>query len=307
MDPTERSRRAAAGEPVAQAIAGPAWATSGPLMDRIRAGEFAAPIVRDWRDQIQRISDDVCDLQASRSVVERLQVVIENNPRLQPWNYLLDRIFRWYASSSLVMVYRDVDRTKNTVGLRRLVEDVARHPEELTRDRFRRLHTGSAQPAERTNDPDSVAAYIMWRDLEECYATIADKTGYSLDVGMIHADRDELITAADEVEKARNSVYAHRAAGGPALASIRLTAIHQLVDILDRLVNKYRKILLYEPYLDGHTPVDQTNWPEILTFPWILPRDRDTSVPYAATPELLLKMFAALRPDEQAQIRNLLR
>ena len=81
MDPQERSRRAAEGLPMAHAIAGPAWARLGnPLSDRVRAGEFGTPTIRNWRAQIELISADVSDLQARRSVPQRLQRAIAENP-----------------------------------------------------------------------------------------------------------------------------------------------------------------------------------------------------------------------------------
>jgi len=212
---------------------------------------------------------------------------------------MLDSIFRFYATSTLVLVYRDVDRTKNTVGLRRLLDDIARHPGALTRERFRRLHTGSDLIAQPTSDPDSIASSIIGRDLENVYTKFADASGNALDVAAINADIDALVTAAENVEAVRHTVYAHRAAAGPKLASIDLREIHALVDLLDRLVNKYRMLLLYQPLMGGHTPVDQTNWPEILTFPWVLPRERDTSVPYAATPEVVRRLLQALPDDER--------
>jgi len=300
MDAQERSRRAAAGIPNGQFIAGPAWARIGdPFSDRVRAGEFGTATVRDWRTQIERVSEDLSDLLARRTVIERIQRAIAENPRLQPWNFFLDSIFRSYAISTLVLVYRDVDRTKNTVGLRRLLEDIARHPGELTRDRFRQLHTGSNLPAQRSSDPNGIASFIMGRDLENAYTKFADPSGNALDVAAINADITALVTAAESVEAVRHTVYAHRAAGGPKLASIDLNEIHALVDLLDRLVNKYRMLLLYQPLMDGHTPVDQTNWQEILTFPWVLPRERDTSVPYAATPDLVRRLLQALPDDER--------
>jgi hypothetical protein len=286
MDPQERSPRAAEGLPIAHAIAGPAWARLGdPFSDRVRAGEFGTPTIRNWRAQIERISADVSDLQARRSVPERLQRAIAENPRLQPWNFMLDSIFRFYATSTLVLVYREIDRTKNTVGLRR--------------QRFRKLHTGSDLMAHRTTDPDSIANFIMGRELEDVYTEFADPSGNALDAAAIIADIDALVKAAENVVAVRHTVYAHRAAAGPKLASIDLSEIHALVDLLDHLTNKYRMLLLYQPLLHGHTPVDQTNWPEILTFPWVLPRERDTSVPYAARPDLVRQLLRALPDDER--------
>lgn len=215
MDAQERSRRAAAGEPLAQMIAGPAWATPGPFMDRVRAGEFATPKIRSWRKQIQTISTDLSDLQASRSVVERLRRAIAENPRLQTYNFLLDRMFRWYATSTLVMAYRDLDVRGDVVSMRRLLEDLRKNPGELTRDRFRKLHTGSDVIAERSADPESLSAFIMGRSLEQYYTTIADAKGRNLCVDAIAADIDEIVAAAEDVHKARMTVYAHRAAARP--------------------------------------------------------------------------------------------
>jgi hypothetical protein len=300
MDPQERSRRAAARLPIAHAVAGPPWARLGdPFSDRVRAGEFGTPAIRDWRTAIERISADLSDLQARRTVPERLQRAIAENPRLQPWNFMLDSIFRFYATSTLVLVYRDIDRTKNTVGLRRLLDDIARHPGELTRELFRKLHTGSDLIAHGTADPDSIASSMMGRDLENVYTEFADASGNVLDVAAVNTDIDALVKAAEKVEAVRHTVYAHRAAAGPKLASIDLSEIHALLDLLDRLVNKYRMLLLYQPLMDGHTPVDQTNWPEILTFPWVVPRERDTSVPYAAKPELVRRLLQALPANER--------
>ena len=140
----------------------------------------------------------------------------------------------------------------------------------------------------------------MGKALEKSYDEIAGGRNM-LDVAAITADADALVEAAVDVEKVRHTVYAHRSAAGPALDTIGLETIHRLVDLLDELVNKYRGVLLYEPYMDGHTPQDQTNWVEILTFPWI-ERERNTSVPHAASPDVITKLFDALRPNERAAL-----
>ena len=145
------------------------------------------------------------DLQARRSVPERLQRAIAENPRLQPWNFMLDSIFRFHATSTLVFVYRDIDRTKNTVGLRRLLDNIAHPPGELTRERFRKLHTGSDLIAHRTADPDCIAKFIMGRNLENVYTEFAEPSGNVLDVAAITADIDALVAAAENVEAVRHT------------------------------------------------------------------------------------------------------
>jgi hypothetical protein len=221
MDPEERSRRLAAGLPVAEFVSGPAWSTDGSFRDRICAGEFATPQVRIWRDQIQRISDDLVDLQASRSVIDRLRSVVEANPRLQSYNLLLERIFRWYATSTLVLAHRDVQDQRNVVSLVRLLEEIARNAGELTRERYRKLHTGSTIAAVATGY-ESLGAYGMGKVLELSYDKLAGPNRNTLDVDAINGDVVALNAAATDVDAARQTVYAHRAAAGPAVASTHL-------------------------------------------------------------------------------------
>jgi hypothetical protein len=244
----------------------PAPWTTGELRERIEAGEFASPTVHRWRDQLTRIKDDLTDILASRSVIDKLREIVARNPRLQISNFFMERILRWYGTSTLVLVHRELDRRRDTVSLLRLLEDIQRNPGELNR-----LSVG--------------------RD--------------TLDVDLVQAEIDELVTAAEEVQALRHTQYAHRAATGPALDSITLGTIHALVDVEEKLVEKYYNVLFYVSCL-GLTPVDHTDWHEILTFPWIMPPERDTSVPHAATPAVILKLFEALRPEDRELVRKAL-
>jgi len=287
---------------------GAAWLAPGPtrageLRQQIEAGAFGSPRVQQWRTQLRRIKDDLIDVLASRSVIEQLRTVVAANPRLQVPNFFLERILRWYATSTLVLVYRDVDKAKNTVGLRRLLDEIRRHPGELTRVAYRQLHSGRADVPRQPHDPALLGEWLQADMLEKSYNRLG-AGGDRLDVALIQTEIDELVSAAEEVEKLRHLVYAHRAAAGPALDTISLGTIHALVDVEERLVKKYISVLLYESMIQL-TPVDHTDWHEILTFPWIMP-ERDTSVPYAATPAVVLKLVAALRPDERELVRTAL-
>ena len=165
------------------------------------------------------------------------------------------------------------------------------------------MHTGSPQPAQAHPDPFEIdPAHFEGELLENAFTEIAGPNGQILDVDLVAAEIAELDAVADKVQQLRHTEYAHRAADGPAFTSIELQTIHDFIDVAERLVKKYISVLFYESA--RLEPVDQTNWTTILTFPWILPRERDTSVPYAATPELVLAMFAALSPAEQAHVRN---
>ena len=118
------------------------WWAEAELRKRIKVGEFASPRVQAWRKQIEWIRTDLIDLQASRGLIEDLQKIVAANPRLQTWNFFLDRILRWYATSTLVLVHRELHRRRDVVSLVRLLEDIRQHPDELTRIAYRKLHSG---------------------------------------------------------------------------------------------------------------------------------------------------------------------
>jgi len=306
MQPDERRRRMLAGEPVAESVGPAPWAEDGPLRNQIRAGAFASPKVKQWRDELTRVRRDLTDILMSRQVIGKLRDVIARNERLQRWNVLLDRILRWYGTSTLVLMAREVDTGKRVVSLVRLLDDIRRHPEELTRERYRRLHTGSAHAAAPSADPFALdPAHFEGELLDRAYDEIAGPNHQTFNVELIAAEIAELEAVADTVQQLRHTEYAHRAADGPAFPSIQLQAIHDFIDVAERLVKKYISVLFYESA--RLEPVDQTNWTEILTFPWIIAPERDTSIRYAATSDLLLKMYEALRPEEQAQVRERLR
>jgi hypothetical protein len=294
VDASERRRRLIAGESVAETIGPAPWSEPGPLLDKMRAGEFATATVKRWRKELNRIRWDLSDILMSRQVIGRLREIVAANERLQVWNLLHDRMVRWYGMSTLVLMAREVDTGRRTVSLRRLLDDIQRHPDELKLTQFRRLHTGSEQPVPPSEDPlETHSAHFEGELLKKAYAKIASPNGETLEVSIIVAEIAELTTVADKVQQMRHTEYAHRATTGPAFATIELQTIHDFIDVAERLVKKYISVLFYESAeLD---PVDQTNWSEILTFPWILPRERDTSIPYAATPELVEKLFSALR------------
>jgi len=250
---------------------------------------------------------DTSDLLLSQSVIEGLRDIVARNPDLLVPNLLMERILRWYATSTLVLAHRDVDRGRRVVSLLRLLEDIERNAGELSRVAYRRIHTGSdeipaAAPDALGDDPerDDVIFFV-----EKAYDRLAGPDGQSLDRTVLRAEIAELDQAAEEIVKMRNTVLAHRSREGPALNAITVGTIHAYVDVVHKLVEKYLSVLLHESR--RLMPVDQTNWQTILMFPWIKSdRERSLAVPYAATPEVVTKLFEALRSDERQAVRRAL-
>ena len=271
----------------------------GQLRDRIEAGEFASERVSAWRTAMEQIMGDLQTLQLGRSVIARLAEVVRANPLLQTPNTFLEMILRWYAVSTLVTIERDVQDGRKVVSLYRLLDEIARYPSELTREKFRLLYTGSTQRG--GGDPRrDVGAFVDARMIDGTYDGFG--RGDALDVAVVRGDIAELDAAAKPIVKLRNTAYAHRAAAGPALDSLTLGELHAFVDVVDRLVMKYHNLLFFVSLLQT-TPVDNTGWESIFRFPWIATGERNEVVPRVPSPQLVLTLFKALPPAEQAAVR----
>lgn len=252
---------------------------------------------------MELILGDLQTVQLGRAVVERLAEIIRSNPALQHPNTFFELQLRWYAISTLVTIERDVQSGRKVVSLLRLLEEIARHPEELTRAKFRRLHTGSGERV--TADPGTdLGGFMDARMVESRY----DEFGAEmLDLARLHADVAELKAAAAPIVALRNTAYAHRSAAGPALSSITLGELHEFVDVLDRIIQKYHGLLFFTSMM-GTTPIDLTDWDEIFHFAWVPTGERNVTVPHVASPALVLKVFEALTPSERADVlKRLLR
>lgn len=275
------------------------WRAPGPLRDQIAAGEFASERVREWRASMKEILGDLHTVQLGRSVVERLAEIIRANPALQQPNTFFELLLRWYAISTLVTVERDVQVGRKVISLLRLLEEIARNPGELTRTKFRRLHTGSGEPSTADSRAD-IGGFMDAKMIEDFFDQYGP--GEDLDVAGILADVAVLKSAAEPIVVLRNTAYAHRSARGPALSSITLGELHAFVDVIAELVQKYHGLLFFSSVLST-TPIDLTDFANIFRFAWIEGAERNTSVPYAATPEVLLAMFDALPEHERAAVR----
>ena len=212
---------------------------------------------------------------------------------------MLELLLRWYAISTLVTVERDVQVGRKVISFLRLLEEIARNPSELTRTKFRRLHTGSGErnTADSVTDVGSFMDAKMIEDFFDQYGP-----GEELDVARILADVAELKRAAEPIAALRNTAYAHRSARGPALSSITLGELHAFVDVIADLVQKYHGLLFFSSMLIT-VPIDQTDFANIFRFAWIEGEARNTSVPYAASTDVVLALFDALPADERAAVR----
>ena len=234
------------------------------LKARIRNGEFASPLVKKWRGDIQTIGQDLFGLKLSRQVFNKLLFVFRANPKLAAGSTFFMQVSRWYAHHVLVAIRRDVDPDTNVVSLSRLLGEISRDAGELTRGRYRRLHTGSPHAPAPPNE-------IFLPLIDSGFDEFADQTKQSLDANKIEADIERLSAVTNQLNNLTNTHITHRErlsdderARGYTFNPQELDAA---LDVFGEIVKKYTKLLTGVELLRTE-PIDQTNWEQIFAFAW---------------------------------------
>ena len=92
---------------------------------------------QEWRDDIERIKQDIYELFSSRRTFRDVAEVFRGNARLQDvGSYLWDWMRVSYASYVVMRVRRETDDQGNTINLIQLLREIEARPEVITRRRY---------------------------------------------------------------------------------------------------------------------------------------------------------------------------
>lgn len=89
-----------------------------------------------WTRWLRRAYDDVVVLHDHQSSWDELVDAVEGNAGIPSPNHVMDFIRELYGIVIAVGIRRQADKGDDVANLRRLIDDIARHPEAVTRDWF---------------------------------------------------------------------------------------------------------------------------------------------------------------------------
>src|SRR5436853_5225684 len=94
-------------------------------------------LLKRWLGWIRRIDTEIREFFLHNHIFWEVQSIIRNNERLSKTP---SQFFEWmveqFVYSSTMFVRRQADKTKRTVSLYKLLENIRSHPNVLTRERF---------------------------------------------------------------------------------------------------------------------------------------------------------------------------
>ena len=205
---------------------------------------------RRWRRWFEQIKNQIFNIHHRRQVYREVMAMVDANPALQVPSAFYTWMRTVYVYDTTIAIRRLVDRHRKVVSFVKLMEEIAGHPEVMTRRRF-------------------VARYPDWlrkaghRDFEQ----FASPGARRVHRRVIRRHQRELVTSAQRLKRFVDKHVAHNDRR-PMRRLPTYTELDDCIDLLGRLVKDYT-LLLEQRTLTDVEPVIQYDWKAPFRVPWI--------------------------------------
>jgi hypothetical protein len=211
--------------------------------------------LKKWLDIVY---SNVTEAVINQHIFWEIQEIIRSNPRLQNTSSpFYDWMGSTFVHSTVLAVRRQLDRDQNSISLHRLLMELERFPELISRPYHRSLYVRSEYSRDMA---DSMAQYT--------YDTHVGKDAQVLDVVVIRQEIDSLFAASDKIHHYADRFIAHYDARGLQGASPKFNDIAECLAVIEKLVLRY-VLLLKGAWQDSLLPTLQYDWKDIFKTPWI--------------------------------------
>lgn len=204
------------------------------------------------RRDLERVQHEIFAIGFVDDVFWQLAAIARENPAVEDPNDFLHWTFLTYVDSMAIRLRRLADRTKKSLSLWRVLEQLKGHGGELTRARFR-----------------EECSPIVSRFADEWFDDLAGKGEDALPEKRISDQQRRLQDALRSVEKYADKFVAHTDLDGtsvapPTLQEVRIGIIHAL-DVFN-----WCSLILNCCATISAVPKIQSNWLKVFRQPWLL-------------------------------------
>jgi hypothetical protein len=214
--------------------------------------------VREWRNQLHTIFEDVLGLHHSRHIFRDARAIYEANPVLQCDYLFINWLTKNYAESLAVGIRRQADDRRDVISLARLLLTLEAHARKLTRAWY------VSESLRRAPRDDRLA----WeRNANRVFDEFAPAGAPYVSTLLIKRDQRLLQSIDNSVGDFVNRRLAHHSARDKPEAMTVLN-LHTALDQVGELLKRYH-LLLEQAGLTGAEPTIQTDWKAVLRVSWI--------------------------------------
>lgn len=215
-------------------------------MDMMKNEEMLAK----WIEWVDIIHQNIEDLLVSQHIYKAYLEIVKRNPEIQSPIDFHDWVRKNYASAVAIHIRRELDTGSDVISLKRLLMQIQKNPQVITRDWFRSLYKGS-------NADDFADG-----DFEE----VAGK-GETFDSAIAKQDIEKLEQLGKYIEDYATLRIAH-SSKKPLTKDPTYDDLDAFIKEYENIVKKYILLFTASGYT-SLTPTWQYDWEEIFTKPWI--------------------------------------
>ncbi len=219
-----------------------------------------------WLKWLETIEREITWLAIHRHIFLETQKIITANTRIQKPSAFYTWMRMAYVTDITVGIRRQLSRDADAISLWKLLEELATHPQVMSRRRFVALYKGSS--VERFADED--------------FNRFAGKGGLHVDVLLVRKDQKRLEALWNVVKKYVNRRIAHTDKRDVAYLPT-FNDLDRCQDLLEELLKRY--VLLFRASsLVEILPTFQDDWQAIFREPWIVTEPEEEQKAWLAPP-----------------------
>jgi hypothetical protein len=210
--------------------------------------------LRTWLDCIY---SNVTEAVINQHIFWEVQDIIRDNPQLQNAS---SAFYVWMGSmfvhSTVLAVRRQLDTDKKSISLHRLLLELSKYPELISRDYHRSLYSQLAKEF-----ADDMATYTYDKNVG------VDAT--TLDPAAVQQEIDSLKSASEKLHHYADRVVAHYDACGLQQPTPKFEELTECLSLMEKLVLRYL-LLLKGASQEKLLPTFLYDWKEVFRTPWIV-------------------------------------
>lgn len=205
-----------------------------------------------WLDVIYK---DLEDLLIDNYIFWEVQSIIQTNPKFSqvPGLFTQWMVFS-FQEASAVTVRRQLKTDRNSVSLRRFLEEVLKYPHLVSKEYYMKHFVG----VESSRRQDAERYF---------YLTVGNKNEY-IPKEMVERQLKELKDSSEGIEHYVDRRVAHYDQRGLASPAPTFGDLNRCLNSLESIIKTYLSLLKGEISLDSLLPTITVNWKAIFRFPW---------------------------------------
>lgn len=219
------------------------------------------PNIEKWNGWLDAIRRDLVDLHYNRAIYREIGHMVDVNPEIQKPSSFFRFLRNAYVMTQLILVRRQAagvrqgdSEDKRSISFARLLLNISKHPEEISRQRFYGLFAGEGRRKAQ-----------MDRMLE---AAGVKPTEDALDYGMVKDDLDSLKVTTKKLKGYADKMVAHVDTDGWTEPVPTFGELDDAIDFLGHLGSRY-SILLRGLETKSFEPIIAPTWKDVFTVAWI--------------------------------------